>query len=244
VRDEDHPQPTDNRAGPPPATDGVLRLTYDQIGGRLGMTADAARQLARRKGWPRTRPNHIGEPVVVSVPATELPDEQPPVHRRATDGELSDAQRTTGGEPTVADTEPPSVNRWSDLHAQALSALGNALAAANTRAEVALALADRLGAQLADAGKRADHAEARVAAAESDRRRADELVASLEADLRSKDAEIADQRNAAGEARAAAQEAHNAARRAEEQAEALQREEDVRKARGRLRRAWDGWRGR
>jgi hypothetical protein len=36
----------------------------------------------------------------------------------------------------------------------------------------------------------------------------------------------------------------DAARKAEEQAEALRQAEEARKARGRLRRAWDGWRGR
>lgn len=43
---------------------------------------------------------------------------------------------------------------------------------------------------------------------------------------------------------AEAEQARERARTAEEQAEELRRENDARKARGRLRRAWDGWRGR
>jgi hypothetical protein len=38
--------------------------------------------------------------------------------------------------------------------------------------------------------------------------------------------------------------AQEAAKTAQEHADALRRTEEARKARGRLRRAWDGWRGR
>src|SRR5215469_3425703 len=188
------------------ATDGALRLTYDQIGKRLGMTADAARQLSRRKGWPRTRPNAIGEPVVVSVPESELPTDQPPVHRRTTDDGPSDDRRATGDEPSVAGgSESPSVNRRSDLHVQALVALEAALSAANTRAEEALALADRLATQLADASARADAEittlrdavdgmRSTVARAETRAANAEQRAIEAEAQATAKASELAEQR--------------------------------------------------
>lgn len=61
-------------------------------------------------------------------------------------------------------------------------------------------------------------------------------LVSLEADLRARDAEAVEQRQAAAQAQ-------EAARVAEEAAEALRQAEEARKGRGRLRRAWDGWRG-
>ena len=115
---------------------------------------------------------------------------------------------------------------------------------ANKRADVALALADRLTGQLADATERIEQAESRADAAhqradrvEALRQQGEKLVASLEADLRAKDAEIAEQRLVADQARAQAQEVQDAAK-------ARRLADEARKARGRLRRAWDGWRGR
>jgi hypothetical protein len=317
VRDDEPPRSADNRRESPPVTEGVLRLTYDQIGKRLGMTADAARQLARRKGWPRTRPNAIGEPVVVSVPASELPSGQPMVHQRATDGEPSDDRRAIGGEPSVTGgSESPSVDRRSELHAQALAALEAALTSADTRTVEALALADRLAVQLADASARADaeiatlrdmadglrdtvaraehravqgeqrakEAEAQLAAARlaADEVRAEAEEARQEAEARIVDlaaeasAKIAQAEAAADRARGVAKEAvqtaealqvtvdglksgqatmqgayaeelasaQREAEEAKEAAEALRQVAEARKARGRLRRAWDGWRGR
>jgi hypothetical protein len=334
VRDDETPEPTDNRWSSPTATDGVLRLTYDQIGRRLDMTADAARQLARRKGWERTRPNAIGEPVVVAVPASELPRKQPSVHRRTTDGEPSDNRRAVdSGSSVTGGVEPLSVHRRLDLQVQALAVLEDALTAANTRAEEAMALAGRVTTELANASARADveittlrdtvgglrdavaraqtrakeaeearqagearnasleaeasakgaqlQAEAArargvaqeaVQAAESLNTAMDQLkagqvrmldahareieqaraaaqavearIASLEADLRVKDTEITEQRRSANWASSEAQQAREAVTAAEEQAETLRQAEEARKGRGRLRRAWDGWRGR
>jgi hypothetical protein len=94
---------------------------------------------------------------------------------------------------------------------------------ANKRADAVLALADRLTAQLADATERIEQAENR--------------------------ADAAHQRAGRAEARAdasekVAQQAREAATAAEERAAGLRQADDARKARGRLRRAWDGWRGR
>jgi chromosome segregation ATPase len=63
-------------------------------------------------------------------------------------------------------------------------------------------------------------------------------VVSLNADLQAKDVEIIEQRIATDQA-------HARAREAQDTIEALlQRADEARKARGRLRRLWDGWRGR
>jgi hypothetical protein len=43
----------------------LLRLTYAQIGDRLGISRDAARMLARHRGWTRQAPNRHGAPVFV-----------------------------------------------------------------------------------------------------------------------------------------------------------------------------------
>jgi hypothetical protein len=105
----------------------------------------------------------------------------------------------------------------------------------------ALSTIDRLAVQLAEADARTDAERMRADRAEEDRRtaadRADALgekvdqqaqvIARIEQDLRA--AEFA-----AVQARADALQA----------TEALRRTTEARKARGRLRRAWDGWRGR
>lgn len=59
----------------PPATE-PLRLTYAQLAARLGISNDAARQLVRRRRWPRIRPNHPGQPAVALVPEDELAGER------------------------------------------------------------------------------------------------------------------------------------------------------------------------
>jgi hypothetical protein len=132
------------------------------------------------------------------------------------------------GEPAVPSTGPltrPS-DAPSDQPSDIPSDVGGfvrLIEAANVRADEASRRADaadrRADAALAlvtDANARADRAEARADVAEK----------------------------AADQARTEAQQAQEAARAAEEQAEALRLAEADRKARGRLRRAWDGWRGR
>ena len=54
----------------------ALRLSYAELGARLGRSADAVRDLARRKGWQRVTGND-GR-VVVLVDESELPADRPP----------------------------------------------------------------------------------------------------------------------------------------------------------------------
>jgi hypothetical protein len=53
----------------------ALRLSYAELGARLGRSTDAARVLARRKGWRRVTGND-GR-VIVLVDEGELPPERP-----------------------------------------------------------------------------------------------------------------------------------------------------------------------
>ena len=98
--------PLDSTDGQSVAAGTVRHLTYGQIGERFGMSADAARQLVRRKGWCRSRPNAIGQPVVVAVPEAELTDE----HRRpTTDDGPPDNRRMINGAP-LDYRQPPLEN--------------------------------------------------------------------------------------------------------------------------------------
>ena len=54
----------------------ILRLSYAELAARLGRSADAARVLARRRGWQRITGND-GR-VVVLVEEGELPSDSPP----------------------------------------------------------------------------------------------------------------------------------------------------------------------
>lgn len=128
------------------------------------------------------------------------------------------------------------------------------LVEAGKRTDAALALANRLGAQLADASIRAEgemstlrdaldgmrttlsRTEDRAARAEERAARADALVTNLEADLRMKDAAITDAEDRSNRAHARAQ-------IAQDRADELDRADDARKARGRWARFRAAWRG-
>jgi hypothetical protein len=72
----EHPTPGDTEVRPPLTGVGELRLTYATIAARLGITADAARQLVRRRGWRRIKPNRLGAPATIIIPEDELAAEQ------------------------------------------------------------------------------------------------------------------------------------------------------------------------
>jgi hypothetical protein len=57
------------------SSDGGEWLTYAEAGERLGISAAAARQLSRRRGWQRRTPNAYGVPAQILVPEEAL--EQP-----------------------------------------------------------------------------------------------------------------------------------------------------------------------
>ena len=211
-----------------PSGDVGLRLTYAEIAARLGISGDAARQLVRRRGWFRIVPNRRGAPTTVIVP----------------EGELMGERR---------DTRPP---------------VEGGMTPDGDRGELRLALStvDRLSVQLTEARARADAERVRADRAEAradqerlaaDRFRAESAVAQEAAEARlskveeAHGSEVAGLRVRADEAVARAEraegerdvtrEAHAKAMQANRKWEAA---DAARKARGRLRRAWDGWRGR
>jgi hypothetical protein len=199
-------------------------LTYAEFAQARGISKASAIRMVNRRGWQR-RPGNDGTARIL-VPTEALSPPQSQGGRRG--GQTAPDAREDAGE---------DAGDGNALLAGALTALEDALGAANARADealkradVAVALADRTLAQLADAGARADRAE-------TARQSAEGLIASLEADLRAKDVAIVD-------AEARAQEVEQAARIATDALNAARRTEEARKARGRLRRAWDGWRGR
>ena len=68
------------------ATEGnVLVLSYDELGERTGRTRNAARQLARRRGWRVISGNDGSHRV--AVPASDLRDATATASRRDRDGE-------------------------------------------------------------------------------------------------------------------------------------------------------------
>jgi hypothetical protein len=167
-------------------------MTYGQLAEARQISRRAAVRLAQRHHLRRQPGNDgsvrvwVPSSMAASSPFRPFPPATPEAD--ADDGLAADA---------------------TPFHAQALAALEDALRSADARADAALALAEKLVAQLADAGVRADR---------------------LEGDLAT--------------AQAAADSARAQAREAQDAAEAMRREEEGRRARGRLRRAWDGWRGR
>jgi hypothetical protein len=48
--------------------DGAAWLTYRQAAAELGVTPEAVRAMARRKGWPRRSPNAAGGQAWVLLP--------------------------------------------------------------------------------------------------------------------------------------------------------------------------------
>jgi hypothetical protein len=138
------------------------------------------------------------------------------------------------------------------------AALANASEHADAEITTLRDAADGMRNTLSRTEDRAVRSEQRVTEAEA-------RIVGLETDLRAKDSEIAEQRGVADHARAEARSAQQMAadlhdrldsaerdlavaqhdaQTAQQAAGALRRADEARKARGRLRRAWDGWRGR
>jgi regulator of replication initiation timing len=158
---------------------GGQHLTYAQIALRLGISNEAARQLVRRRGWRRIRPNRMGAPALVVVPDDDLTAEQ----WREPRPTLPYDRGSPPFEPPVDAGPTGNVTRLE----AAIAALTEALARADKRADDAVtrahALRDQLeelrmqlaratGSAEAEHG-RAEQAESRAEAAEADRRAAE-----------------------------------------------------------------------
>jgi hypothetical protein len=140
-----------------------LRLTYAQIGARLQISADAARMLARRRGWVRQAPNRRGAPVFVIVPEDALEGEQWRTEEEST------AQNTTVN---GADARLNEAEARAELAEQRAEQAEQRANEAHKRADVAIVLVDRTLAELAGASARADQLLAQAAEATT---RADRL---------------------------------------------------------------------
>jgi hypothetical protein len=238
--------PTDNTDAQPPVTDGAHHLTYGQIGERLGMSADAARQLVRRKGWRRSRPNAIGQPVVVAVPASELINEH---NRPPTDDEPSVNRRASEGTPTgyrspplENGANPDGDDRWSILSVtvgalrSAVDLLGQQFEAEHRRADAAQTQIEELHRDLTAAEIAASEARAALDAA---RQQATDAQAAAEA---AHHAQVAAETEA-GVLQADVEAAHQLVTAAQDEAEQLWQAEVDRKGRRRWARLRAAWRG-
>ena len=189
-------------------------VSYAELAAIRGIDHHSARRLTARQRWRRQKDNH--GVVRVLVPFEHLKPE-----RRARDASADTSADTSADAPAVMP---------ADMSADISTVIKPLEGAITTLRE-----------QLAVANARAEHAEARAAGAEqvgaSERIRADLLRDRLEA-LQS------ELRQAQDTAESRARDAEQAARIALGTVEALRQAEEVRKGRGRLRRAWDGWRGR
>jgi hypothetical protein len=173
-------------------------MSFAELGRSRGISTASAKRLSNRRRWRKQAGNDGTTRVAVPV------------------AEAASRETVSGDDPRDDPGDVP-------LHAKALAALEDALLAANTRAEAALALADRTLAQLADAHARADRAETR---ADVLRDRIDAMQVQIAA------------------AEAAAEQGRAGAQAAQDAAEALRRADDAaRKARGLLARLRAAWRG-
>ena len=196
-------------------------LTYAEAATRFGISSEAVRQIAIRRHWPRRKPNDapFGQ-VQVGVPDDFEARPRPPVQH-----------------PYERPDEQPSDTRSNGLFAGALAALEEAVGTlreraegAERRAEVAEARTDRALALLADVEsvlvKERDRSGRAEAAIAGERAKVDALRERL--DSAERDLVVA----------------QYAAQTAQQAAAVLQQANTAWKARGRLRRAWDGWRSR
>ena len=215
-------------------------MTYGELAHTRGIDRQSAVKLVRRQRWRRQPGNH-GE-VRVFVPLDGL--------SRPTARDEAPEETRVGAPPMTWDTTAfeAALAAIKAAHASEVAALREQANATELSRVTTQALADRLAAQLTDITARIEQAECRAdlanrrtaqaeTRAEGFRLSVEELRAgqTLMVDLHARDLNAA---------RAIAEAAQRDAQVAQDAAEALRRETAARKARGRLRRVWDGWRGR
>lgn len=119
----------------------MLRLSYRELGDRLGLTPDGARMLAGRREWPRVRGNDGRTKVTV------------------TDDDLANA-RVANVRPNAFDAELRAMLVTAQADLAVARAEGMVLVEAKARAEGEAAA---LRAQVLDLAARLDRAELRLA---------------------------------------------------------------------------------
>lgn len=221
--------------------------TYAEAGVRLGLTAEAVRAHAKRQRWPRHRPNSDPNgPVLVAVPL---------------DFRSGRAAVKAALDPGRSALLPGAVEAFRlalEQAGQRADMAERARADAEARSARAETRSDRAEQAVTEAVRRAEQAEqdrraaeGRVDRLEQDRREALALVeqsAALLAAERGKADGLRDRFIGAQAELALAQRAATETRerlqRVQDAAEALRQAAEARKGKGRLRGAWDGWRGR
>lgn len=120
--------------------DGGQWLTYAEAGERFAISAEAARQLARRRGWQRRTPNEPNEPARIYVP---------------NDAYVRPRTAANGVDQPVEQPVPNGDDRPSEPAIRAFEIAIMTLAAqldrADERARIERKRADRLEVTLADA---------------------------------------------------------------------------------------------
>jgi hypothetical protein len=149
-------------------------MTYAEIASALRISGDAARQLVRRRGWPRTLGNHPGAVAIINVPADELAAEAWREDRPTPSNDRPISPNEVGAtSPGLPPTLPhemieAALAAIKAAHASEVTALRER-AEASERDKLAMqALADRALAQSADAAARTDRLSEQLAEARRD----------------------------------------------------------------------------
>jgi hypothetical protein len=236
-------------------TDEGRWLTYGELAAQRRIDRHSAVKLVTRHRWRRQKDNHGILRILVPFEWAMSRDKGTDAATDRGTGEGTDKGTDTGA-------FEAALTAIEAAHANETRALCGQLDTAEQGRLAAQALADRALASLADAEVRISAERVRIDQADGDRRsaearaeraetaiagerqRADALRATID-ELKAGQALMVDMHaRELNEARAVAEAAQHAAEEAQEAAEELRQAETARKARGRLRRAWDGWRGR
>ena len=126
-------------------------LTYAEAGALLGISAQAARMLAKRRAWPRRTPNAYGDRALVLVPADAL------VQPRAASLGVHTGSVIGGDQAGLNGHDHPNVQVLD----QAIAILRDQLGVANQRADDEQHRAER--AEARGESLRGELAEARIA---------------------------------------------------------------------------------
>jgi hypothetical protein len=143
-------------------------LTYRQAGERLGVSPEAVRSLARRRGWSRQTPNEIGGVARVLLPTGADRRSRP----AETDGVTGIDRRALDGRPSGDSLIASSINRPDDHLGDRVGELVVEIAGLWER------ISDK-DEVIADLRHRLDVADRRLDEATEDRRRVDELRIAL-----------------------------------------------------------------
>src|SRR5689334_3479398 len=87
-------------------------FTYTELGEQLGISAEAARAVARRHKWPRQQANAVGRVVRVLVPADRIrPDS---ANGQSKNGHRPHPNAADGHDGTSQQVSPDSANGQTD----------------------------------------------------------------------------------------------------------------------------------